>query len=210
MRFYKIFLGLMASVLLAACGAQHTQNSPAEVIAQARYVHDGPPALTLFTMVNNRTGAGGHSSLMINASQRVIFDPAGSVRHDTMPERDDVLFGVTPALADFYTRAHARKSYHVVVQRVEVPAAVAERALQLALANGSVGQAQCARSISAILRQLPGFETVKSTWFPVKLSESFGEISGVTTDRLYEYDDDDKSVALRAYDPQKVAAQATQ
>lgn len=144
---------------------------------------------------------------MINGSQRVIFDPAGSVRHETVPERNDVLYGITPGVADFYTRAHARATHHVVVQRIVVSPEVAERALQLAISNGSVGQAQCALSVSAILRQLPGFQGVKSTWFPVKLSESFGQVPGVVTERFYEYDDEDKSVALRAYDPQKVAAQ---
>ncbi|SMC65468.1 hypothetical protein [Primorskyibacter flagellatus] len=207
MRFYTVILVVMASVLLSACGAHQAGNAPPEVVSQARYVHSGPPALTLFTMVNNRTGAGGHSSLMINGSQRVIFDPAGSVRHETVPERNDVLYGITPGVADFYTRAHARATHHVVVQRIVVSPEVAERALQLAISNGSVGQAQCALSVSAILRQLPGFQGVKSTWFPVKLSESFGQVPGVVTERFYEYDDEDKSVALRAYDPQKVAAQ---
>ncbi|WP_198662694.1 hypothetical protein [Primorskyibacter marinus] len=207
MRFFTVILGVMASVLLSACGAHQAGNASPEVVSQARYVHSGPPALTLFTMVNNRTGAGGHSSLMINGSQRVIFDPAGTVRHETVPERDDVLYGITPGVADFYTRAHARATHHVVVQRIVVSPEVAERALQLAIANGSVGQAQCALSVSAILRQLPGFQGVKSTWFPVKLSKSFGQVPGVVTERLYEYDDEDKRVALRAYDPQKVAAQ---
>ena len=37
-------------------------------------------SISLFTMVNNQNGRGGHSSLLIHASERVIFDPAGRVR----------------------------------------------------------------------------------------------------------------------------------
>lgn len=84
-------------------------------------------------MINNGSGTGAHTSLMINASQRVIFDPAGTVRHARLPEKDDVLFGVTPAIEDFYVRAHARKTHHVVIQTLEVPPDVAELALQKVL-----------------------------------------------------------------------------
>ena len=62
-------------------------------------------------------------------SQRVIFDPAGTVRHAHLPKKDDVLFGVTPAIEDFYVRAHARKTHHVVIQTLEVPPDVVELAL---------------------------------------------------------------------------------
>ena len=33
-------------------------------------------------MVNRETGTGAHTSLMINASQRVIYDPAGTFQTD--------------------------------------------------------------------------------------------------------------------------------
>ncbi|TCS65429.1 hypothetical protein [Primorskyibacter sedentarius] len=207
MRNPRVILALVAIALLSACGAQTAMNAPPEVVSRAAYVHGGPTAITLYTMVNNRSGSGAHSSIMINASQRVIFDPAGSVRHKAMPERDDVLFGITPAIADFYARAHARETYHVVIQRVEVPPEVAERALQLAISNGAVSQAQCALSITRILSQLPGFEPIRSTWFPNKLSESFAQLPGVTTERLYEYDDDDKEVALEAFDAEELVTQ---
>ena len=199
-----------AAVLgLAGCGGGITDVRPdayPETVSRAAYVHDGPPALTLYTMINNRSGAGAHSSLMINGSQRVIFDPAGSVRLSAVPERNDVLYGVTPGVADFYARAHARETYHVVIQRVEVSPEVAERALQLALQNGPVASAQCALRTSSILRQLPGFETVGSTWFPKRLMEDMAELPGVQTTRLFEEDDDDKALAIAAFE-QSVAAQ---
>ena len=74
-------------------------------------------------MINNNSEAGAHSSIMINApSQRVIFDPAGSVRAKYLVESDDVLYGITPRIEDFYERAHARETYRVRIQRIEVPA----------------------------------------------------------------------------------------
>ena len=84
---------LCAVLLLAGCGAalQSTKDATPQEAAAAAYVHDGPPAITLYTMISNRTGVGAHTSMMINASQRVIFDPAGSVELSIMPEIGDVL-----------------------------------------------------------------------------------------------------------------------
>ncbi|SPF77572.1 hypothetical protein [Pseudoprimorskyibacter insulae] len=208
----RFFVALAALSILGACGAKSVW-APDDVVARAVYRHDGPPALTLYTMVNNRSGSGAHSSLMINASQRVVFDPAGTIRVNVMPERNDVLFGITPPVADFYERAHARSTYHVVIQRIEVPAAVAEQALQLALQNGPVASAQCTLSTSALLARLPGFESIKTVWFPNKLSEQFGQLPGVSTRVLRENDDDDKTKAVAAFQAElaaKVAQAQTQ
>mgnify|MGYP000109049570 FL=1 len=194
---------------LAGCGggpADMRPDASAEVISSASYRHPGPPALTLYTMINNRSGAGAHTSLMINGSQRIIFDPAGTVRLSAVPERDDVLYGITPGVADFYARAHARETYHVVIQRIEVSPEVAERALRLAVANGPVASAQCALSTAAILRKLPGFESVGSTWFPKRLMDDFAELPGVQTSKIFENDDDDKAVAIAQFE-QRVVGQ---
>lgn len=206
-----LMLRALAGVLmmaLAGCGAGADMRPDAspEVIRSAAYIHPGPPALTLYTMINNRSGAGAHTSLMINGSQRVIFDPAGTVRLSAVPERGDVLYGITPGVADFYARAHARESYHVVIQRIEVSPDVAERALRLAVANGPVASAQCALSTSAILRQLPGFDAVGSTWFPKALMDQFEALPGVQTTKIFENDADDKSLAIAQFE-QAVAGQ---
>ncbi|MCI5110119.1 MAG: hypothetical protein MRY75_06155 [Marivita sp.] len=197
----RILAGL-AMLALVGCGAgaELRPDASPEVISSASYRHPGPPALTLFTMINNRSGAGAHTSLMINGSQRVIFDPAGSVRLSAVPQRGDVLYGITPGVADFYARAHARETYHVVMQTIEVSPEVAERALRLAIANGPVASAQCALSTAAILRQLPGFESVGSTWFPKRLMDDFAELPGVRTQKIFENDSDDKSVAIAQYE----------
>jgi len=198
------FLVFLAAFGLAGCTANPVW-APEEAVREARYHHSGPPRLTLFTMVSNNTGSGGHTSLMINGSQRVIFDPSGSFHHDKIPERNDVLFGITPQVADAYTRYHARETWRVVVQQVDVSPQVAELALKIAQEYGAVPNAYCAHSTSTILRQLPGFESIKQGMFPVKLAEQFREIPNVSERTLHEYDSDDNSRALADWNPNRFA-----
>ena len=198
---------ICACVTLAGCVGQEVW-APDDAVAKAAYRHDGPPRLTLYTMINNRTGAGAHTSLMINGSQRVIFDPAGSFKHETLPERNDVVYGITPPVEDVYTRYHARETYHVRVQNLDVPAETAEQVFRLAQSYGAVPPAQCARSTSTILSQVyPG--TVRPTWSPVRLADDFAALPGVTERRLREYDSDDNSKVLDDWDPDRVAQAAT-
>jgi hypothetical protein len=155
-------------------------------------------------MINNRSDAGAHTALMINApSQRVVFDPAGSVRFQSVPEIDDVLYGITPEVAEVFESAHARETYRVRVQTVAVAPEVAERALRLVQAHGAAGSAQCSKATSAVLRQLPGFEGIGSHWYPSKLADDFARLPGVTERVRREMDDDDKSLAVRAYEEGK-------
>jgi hypothetical protein len=201
----SLVLALGAMVFLAGC-ATETVWAPDDAVARAAYRHDGPPRLTVYTMINNNSGGGAHTSLMINGSQRVIFDPAGSFKHDTIPERNDVLFGITPPVEDVYTRYHARKTYHVQIQRLDVSPELAERAIQLVKANGPVPSAQCSLATSRILGELfPG--QIRTSWFPRKTAEDFGKIPGVTEEKLYEYDGDDNSNVLAAWDPARAKAQ---
>ncbi|MEO3413637.1 hypothetical protein AAFO92_03145 [Roseovarius sp. CAU 1744] len=201
---HKLILAFCAVLALGGCAAERVW-APDEAVTRAAYRHDGPPRLTLFTMINNRTGAGAHTSLMINGSQRVIFDPAGSFKHETLPERHDVVYGITPQVADVYTRYHARKTYHVKVQELDISPALAEAALRAVMSHGAVPSAMCARSTSSILASLPGFENIQTTWYPVKLADQFGRIPGVREQELYEYDSDDNSKVLREWRPDAVA-----
>ena len=201
----SLVLALGAMVFLAGCATESVW-APDDAVARAAYRHDGPPRLTVYTMINNNSGGGAHTSLMINGSQRVIFDPAGSFKHDTIPERNDVLFGITPPVEDVYTRYHARKTYHVQIQRLDVSPELAERAIQLVKANGPVPSAQCSLATSRILGELfPG--QIRTSWFPRKTAEDFGKIPGVTEEKLYEYDGDDNSNVLAAWDPARAKAQ---
>jgi hypothetical protein len=201
----SLVLALGAMVFLAGCATESVW-APDDAVARAAYRHDGPPRLTVYTMINNNSGGGAHTSLMINGSQRVVFDPAGSFKHDTIPERNDVLFGITPPVEDVYTRYHARKTYHVQIQRLDVSPELAERAIQLVKANGPVPSAQCSLATSRILGELfPG--QIRTSWFPRKTAEDFGKIPGVTEEKLYEYDGDDNSNVLAAWDPARAKAQ---
>ncbi|MEC8042170.1 MAG: hypothetical protein VX181_15955, partial [Pseudomonadota bacterium] len=68
----NVMLAMAAVSMLSACVVKQDPPISDEVLAASVYQHDGPPRLTLFTMINNRTGRGAHTSLMINGSQRVI------------------------------------------------------------------------------------------------------------------------------------------
>lgn len=201
----RIFIGMLALLTLAGCAADPVW-APDEAIRRVTYRQPGPPRLTLLTMVSNDTGKGAHSALMINASQRVIWDPSGSFHHDSIPERNDLLYGITPAVADVYTRYHARKTWHVVIQEVDVSPEVAELAFRLARDNGAVMNAYCTNSTSTILGKLPGFESIRTVMYPVKLQKQFAQIPGVRTRTLHEYDDDDNSKVLENWDPARFEA----
>ena len=198
----KWVLLLAAVSLTAGCAVKHDPPVTDEQIQNAVYRHSGPSELVLYTMINNSSGSGAHTSMMINASQRVIFDPAGSFRHSQIIARNDIVYGVTPYVEDVYTRFHARKTFHVVIQRLQVSPEVAEQAMRLAMAKGEVPDAYCASSTSEILAQLPGLN-IKQTMFPKNLMEQFGQHPLMSTQALYEYDDEDRFAALRAYDPEK-------
>jgi len=193
---------LLAVLGLTACSAP-SQNDVAsqETVARSVYKHNGPTRLTLFTMIGNTNGEGAHTSLLVNGSQRVAFDPAGSFRNEHIVSRHDVVYGMTPYMVDVYTRFHARKSYHVVVQKLDVSPEVAELALQKVLAYGPVAQAYCANSTSDVLNDLPGFEHIKQTFYPKNLMSQFADM-GASYERLVEYDDDDKSKVLANFVPE--------
>ena len=182
----RLILALAVLLALAACGAEPVW-APEEEVQRAVYRHDGPPSITVFTVVSNRDGSGGHSSLLINGSQRVIFDPAGTWYHPQLPERNDVHFGMKNAAVDFYIDYHARETWHVVSQEIRVSPEVAERALRLAQDYGAVPKAYCTRANTDILAQLPGFQGVPSTFYPVKLMEWIdANVPGVTRDVTYD------------------------
>lgn len=190
---------LGAPLFVAGCGAPEYIWAPDDAVARATYAHDGPKGITLLTMISNDTGRGHHSALLINGSQRVIFDPAGTVNQNLVPERHDVLFGATPQFTDFYIRAHSRETFHVLLQEIPVSPGAAERALQIVLAGEPAAPGYCTQATSAILQQLPGLGFIKSTWYPHKLAEQVATIPGVRESRVYEDDADDKSIAIESY-----------
>jgi hypothetical protein len=178
---------VVVTATLSACGGQSVW-APDEAVQKARYDSPEPAFLVLKTMINNRSGSGGHAALTINASQTVMYDPAGRWSHPLGPERNDVVFGMFPKLEENYDLWHARDTHHVVNQKIFVSEAVAEKALQLAMAAGPSFDAQCTLNISGLLMQLEGFSSIKSTYFPANLMRQFAELPGVQTTKVYDND----------------------
>jgi hypothetical protein len=183
---------------LSACAAPDQPYADDSSLAAVAYRHPGPPSLTLYTMISNRDGSGGHTALMINASQRVMFDPAGSFYLSQVPERNDVLYGITPAIEQGYRSAHARSTFHVLVQSLEVTPEQAELALRLAEQAGPVAPVFCASATANLLSEIPGLASVGSTMFPVELAGRFEALPGVVSERYYEDDSPDLDAALAA------------
>ncbi|MFP5478857.1 MAG: hypothetical protein ACLGIE_04060 [Alphaproteobacteria bacterium] len=180
---------LVALVGLAACGAE-PKWAPEEQVQAARFVADEPPHVTLYTVVNKSTGSGAHSAILVNGSERLIFDPAGTWHHPRLPERNDVHFGMSDKALAFYIDYHARETYDVIEQRVEVTPETAALVMRRIKDYGAVPKAMCTRATSSVLRGVPGFENLPSTWYPKKLSEAFGKLPGVTTRKITDDDDD--------------------
>ncbi len=185
----KALLCLSLPLALSACGAEPVW-APDEAVARARYVSNEPASLTLYTVISKRNGTGGHSALMINASQRVLFDPAGTFKVGSVPERNDLLYGITERMRKLYIDYHARDTYDVLAQTIQVSPAVAEQALREAQSYGAVNKAFCGNSVSDILKDLPGFENTPRTFSPIRISEAFAAHPGVMT-HLYRDGDPD-------------------
>lgn len=187
---------LLAAPLAVAGCAKTEVWAPEDQVQAATYRPvSEPPALSLFTVRNVSSGNGAHSALLVTASQQVLFDPAGSFAHPSLPERNDVIFGITPQVLDVYRSYHARTSFYQVEQYLPVTPAIAERALQLVLDNGAVRQAFCAQATSGILGQLPELGGFRRTFFPDNLEAQFAQLPGVITTVHREDDSDDLNAA---------------
>jgi hypothetical protein len=187
---FRPFLALVALLGLAAC-AEPTW-APQEQVDAARFVAEPPTSITLYTVMNKRSGAGAHSAILVNASEQVIFDPAGTWRHPRVPERNDVHFGMTDKAKAFYIDYHARETYDVVEQTIVVSPQVAELMLEKVRAEGPVAKSFCTSATSSVLNSTPGFESLPTTMFPKQLSKAFAELPGVST-RIITDDDDDSN-----------------
>ena len=181
----RLLVALFLPLALAACGAEPVW-APDEEVQRMAYRHDAPASLSLITVVSNENGSGGHSALLVNASQRVIFDPAGTWHHPQIPERNDVHFGMQPAAFAFYKDYHARETWHVVTQEVRVPPEVAELALRRVQDYGPVPKAYCAQATTEILSGLPGFEDTPRGFSPIRVMNYMAAKPGVVSDTFYD------------------------
>ena len=190
----RLLLCLIALLGLVACA--QPKWAPQEQVDAVRYVEGPPNYITLYTVVNKSTGSGAHSAILVNASERVIFDPAGTWYHPKLPERNDVTFGMNDKALAFYIDYHTRKTYDTIEQKIYVSPEVAELVLQRVLNNGAVAKAMCTNATSSILAGVPGFESLPRTLSPKRLSKAFGMLPGVTTRVITDDDDDDNHGVL--------------
>jgi hypothetical protein len=176
---------MMALVCLSACGVQHKSATDAEV-AKAAYVAGPPATITLMTSINGRSGSGAHSALIINGSQRVLYDPAGSweLSDGLAPERNDLHYGMFPGALNNYLAFQSNGVFYVTEQTITVPQSVADQAIAGATQQGAAPQAYCSHYISNVLRKLPGFESIGVTFFPRVLSREFAMLPGVVETRI--------------------------
>ncbi len=206
LRLIAVAIGCLA---LAGCVAESTW-APEDAVQRAAFAPEGPARIVLLTAISNSNGSGGHSALLIDGGQRVLFDPAGTWRHPDIPERNDVLYGMSPPYFQFYMDYHARESYHMVVQELVVSADLARRLSAVAQSHGAVGPARCARAVSAILASQPEFASISGTFFPRALMRDFGEIPGVQVSQVFDDDSDDNLELLqRQAALRRVAEEAT-
>ena len=193
---FKAF-AVLALFALSACAGDNKWATDAQMAAPgAHFVAEPPSTITLFTVQSTRNGSGAHSGLLINASEQVMFDPAGTWYHPNLPERGDVHYGVSPKMISFYIDYHARETFNVIEQTVVVTPEVAELVKQRAEAYGSVPSAQCAHSVSSILNGVPGFEAISGTWYPNKLMKEFAQLPGATRKLITDNDADNNHGVL--------------
>ena len=183
----RVFLAASLPAMLAACGADNIWASD-EALRNARYTSAEQPSITLFTVIGIPRGEGGHSAIMINGSQRVIYDPAGSWNHPQIPERHDVLYGITDNFKNFYIDYHARATYWVAEETVPVTREVADLAIRRAEANGAANKSFCAVETGTVLKGVPGFESAPTGFSPLKLRKWFLTLPGVQSKRHMDGD----------------------
>jgi hypothetical protein len=182
----RALLALCAATMLAGCEF-YAPASP-DAIARARYVSDDPPSVTLMSMVSNKSGRSAHSALLINGSQQVLYDPAGTFTHPDLPRRGDLHYGMTPRYVDYYERYHARFDYFVEAQKVPISRTEADRLIADAQAEGKVMKMHCALAVADVLRPVPEFSNVTRSYFPEYLREDFAAVPGVLTSHVREDD----------------------
>jgi len=187
-----------APLVLAGCAGKGVW-APDDAVARARFVAPGPPLVTLYTCLNNDTRNGAHTGLLINADQRVLFDPAGSFTSPGLVERNDLYYGVTDALEAEYTAFQASGGYHLIKLTCLLAPEEAALAFAAARAEGPVARTQCTRAAAHVLKAVPRFATLRASLFPDNLMRQFAAVPGVAAEFVYLDDDPWREAAEADY-----------
>lgn len=176
----RLVLACLVAASLQACTRDAIWASDDEV-ARAHYVDPNPPSITLFTSINTRNNSGAHAALLINGSERVLYDPAGSWVQPSAPERFDLHYGMRPALLASYVSFQGTAPFEVTLQTVYVSREVADQVIANARAYGAANKAACTFAVANVLKGVPGFDSLSTTFFPKQMSKGFAALPGVQT-----------------------------
>ncbi|MFT5006317.1 MAG: hypothetical protein ACI8YI_001939 [Paracoccaceae bacterium] len=186
----KLRLGfLLAGLVFPTSCAVQLPWAPDERVQRAVYHAGAPYSITLMTVVANDGKGSGHSSLLINGSQRVIYDPAGTWFHKDVPERADMLYGMTPTMLQYYIDYHARARFHVVMQTKVVSRQTADKMIALAVENGASANGFCAQNTSHLISLTQGFEGFPVGLWPKDAVAGMNAVPGVTAKKIFQDDE---------------------
>lgn len=193
-----------AAALMAGCKPAYDRATDAEVRA-AFYRHPAPPSIALLSMCRTSDDVSEHSGILVNASQRVLYDPAGNYWVPGRARQRDIHYGMTDYFVEQYERFHSRLGFYVRRQTVEVPMEVAELAIKRSEERGETYFTQCAVSASWVLRDLPGFAHIRLTIDPHILLRDFSRTPGIV-EKVTREEDTGKNIAgVPGYDPNDTA-----
>ena len=180
----KVLIAAAALAALAACAPRNPEVLPPEQLAPLAYRSNTPPSVTVYTVLNQVTGAGTHTALLVNGSERVLFDPASGFKAEGVTRSGDVLYGYTPGVESAYFAVHDRHNFVVKTTTFALSAESTERLLQQAKAYGPVAPAHCATSTIDILRTDPAFAALDTTYSPRKLGQQLDQLPGARSGEL--------------------------
>lgn len=187
-----------APLVLAGCTGKAVW-APDVAVARAQHRAEGPPLVTLYTCLNNDTRNGAHTGVLINASERVLFDPAGSFTYPEMVERNDLLYGISDAVEAAYSAFQGSEGYHLIKLTCTLAPEEAALAFAAARVEGPVAKTQCTRAAAHVLKAVPRFAHLRSSLFPDNLMRQFAALPGMTAELVYLDDDQWRAGAEEAY-----------
>lgn len=140
----------------------------------ARYAHDGQSLLRIAVFEVEPVDFMMHTGLIIHApDDRVLYDPGGFWRDRRATRRGDVTRGLSPELeASYLARSSLRSPpeiWTLHLWEADVPDAVAQQAIAIALSRDPYCFGGCAYGVSSLLGALPGFGDIHPSFSPAAL-----------------------------------------